>query len=446
MEEQLAEMADRLAALEASAGMSNTVNMEIFYWWCTGLMVIIHAGFLAYEMGASRAKNVLASGIKNILAFAFIIPTFFFFGWYIYLAFPNGFIPSADGAAGLPWSEYMGPNLADNATGVFWAAFTLFAATTASIFSGAVIERIRVAAFLLLAILLGSAVWILGASWGWHPTGWLTAQFGYHDVGAAGVVHMIAGFFALGVLINLGPRVGKFNPDGTANDLAAHNVPFTIFGLMLIIVGFFGFLGGCAIYISGGQWINIYGQPMTLSAYAFNTLMGFSGGIIGAWVCTRDPFWMMSGALAGIFSAAAGLDLYYPPLAFLLGAFGGFVVPISAKWLEKMGIDDAVGAFPVHGIGGLIGVLGVGIFASGYPNVEGFPPITLWGQVVGAVVMALLGFIPGYVASLILKSLGVLRVPDEVQMRGLDVTKVPIRAYPEGMTGTLGKGGATPAE
>mgnify|MGYP006287022341 CR=1 FL=1 len=446
MEEQLAEMADRLAALEASAGMSNTVNMEIFYWWCTGLMVIIHAGFLAYEMGASRAKNVLASGIKNILAFAFIIPTFFFFGWYIYLAFPNGFIPSADGAAGLPWSEYMGPNLADNATGVFWAAFTLFAATTASIFSGAVIERIRVAAFLLLAILLGSAVWILGASWGWHPTGWLTAQFGYHDVGAAGVVHMIAGFFALGVLINLGPRVGKFNPDGSANDLAAHNVPFTIFGLMLIIVGFFGFLGGCAIYISGGQWINIYGQPMTLSAYAFNTLMGFSGGIIGAWVCTRDPFWMMSGALAGIFSAAAGLDLYYPPLAFLLGAFGGFVVPISAKWLEKMGIDDAVGAFPVHGIGGLIGVLGVGVFASGYPNVEGFPPITLWGQVVGAVVMALLGFIPGYVASLILKSLGVLRVPDEVQMRGLDVTKVPIRAYPEGMTGTLGKGGATPAE
>jgi ammonia channel protein AmtB len=185
---------------------------------------------------------------------------------------------------------------------------------------------------------------------------------------------------------------------------------------------------------------------MTLSAFAFNTLMGFSGGIIGAWICTRDPFWMMSGALVGIFSAAAGLDLYYPPLAFLLGAFGGFVVPITAKWLEKMGIDDAVGAFPVHGIGGLIGVVGCGVFASGYPNVDGYPPITLWGQLVGAGVMALLGFIPGYVASLILKSLGILRVPDEVQMRGLDVTKVPIRAYPEGMTGTLGKGGATPAE
>ena len=432
MEQQIAELTEKLNALEMAQAMSSTVNSEIFYWWCTGLMVIIHAGFLAYEMGASRAKNVLASGVKNILAFAFIVPTFFFFGWWIYLSFPDGFTASPDGAAGLPWSENMGPNLADNASGVFWAAFTLFAATTASIFSGAVIERIRVSAFLLLAILLGSVIWILGASWGWHPTGWLTANFGYHDVGAAGVVHMIAGFFALGVLINLGPRVGKYNKDGSANTLAAHNVPFTLTGLMLIIVGFFGFLGGCIIYIPGDQWINIYGQPATLSAFAFNTLMGFSGGIIGAWVKTRDPFWMMSGALIGIFCAASGLDVFYPPLAFLLGLFGGFVVPMAAKYLEKIGIDDAVGAFPVHGVGGLIGVIGCGVFASGYPNVEGFPPISLFGQTVGAIVMAALGFVPGYIASMILKGLGILRVPDEIQIIGLDKTKIPIQAYPEG--------------
>ncbi|MEM1362462.1 MAG: ammonium transporter [Pseudomonadota bacterium] len=437
MEQQLAELSDKLAALEAAQAMSSTINAEIFYWWCTGLMVIIHAGFLAYEMGSSRSKNVLASGIKNILAFAFIVPTLFFVGWWIYLAFPNGFVPDLSSTYGAPWDVSMGPNLADNATGVFWAAFTLFAATTASIFSGAVIERIQVSAFLILAILLGSVVWILGASWGWHPTGWLTAKFGYHDVGAAGVVHMIAGFFALGVLINLGPRVGKFNADGSANDLHAHNVPFTITGLMLIIVGFFGFLGGCIIYIPGEQWINIYGQPATLSAFAFNTLMGFSGGIIGAWVKTRDPFWMMSGALIGIFCAASGLDLYYPPLAFLLGLFGGFVVPMAAKLLEKAGIDDAVGAFPVHGIGGLIGVVGCGVFASGYPNVEGFPPITLYGQLIGAVVMAALGFIPGYVVSALIKGMGFLRVPDEIQEIGLDKTKVPIKAYPEGSIGTM---------
>ena len=336
-------------------------------------------------------------------------------------------------ASGWPWEMSMGPNLADNATGIFWAAFTLFAATTASIFSGAVIERIQTAGFLILAILLGSVVWILGGAWGWHPAGWLTVKWGYHDVGAAGVVHMVAGFFALGVLINLGPRVGKFNADGSANAIKAHNVPFTITGLMLIIVGFFGFLGGCIIYMPGEQWINIYGQPATLSAFAFNTLMGMAGGIIGAWVKTRDPFWMMSGALIGIFCAASGLDVYYPPLAFLLGTFGGFVVPMVAVKLEKMGIDDAVGAFPVHGIGGLIGVVACGIFASGYPNViEGAPPVNFFGQVGGAIVMGALGFIPGFVASYILKVFGLLRVPDHIQLKGLDVVKVPVEAYPEG--------------
>ena len=133
MEQQIAELTEKIAALEAAQGMSGTINSEIFYWWCTALMIAIHAGFLAYEMGASRVKNVLASGIKNILAFAFMVPTFYFFGWYIYLAFYNGFIPAEDGLAGLPWDASMGPNLADNATGIFWAAFTLFAATTASI-------------------------------------------------------------------------------------------------------------------------------------------------------------------------------------------------------------------------------------------------------------------------------------------------------------------------
>ncbi len=148
--------APTLASLQAMIEMSDTINMEIFYWFCTGLMVIIHVGFLAYEMGASRLKNALASGVKNILAFAFMVPTFFFIGWWIYLSMYNGFVPDFEaGAAGLPWSENMGPNLSDNASGIFWGAFVLFAATTASIFSGAVIERIRMSSFLVLAVLLG---------------------------------------------------------------------------------------------------------------------------------------------------------------------------------------------------------------------------------------------------------------------------------------------------
>ncbi len=303
------ENAAAIAALQEQLAWTTTVNLEVFYWWCTALMFIIHAGFLGYEMGASRIKNVLASGVKNILAFAFMIPTFFFFGWWFYLASPGGLPDFTAETGGAPWSANMGPNLTDNASGIFWAAFALFAATTASIFSGAVIERIKVAGFIILAILLGSAVWIIGAAWAWHGEGWLLTEFGWHDFGAAGCVHMVAAFYALGVLINLGPRIGKFNADGTANEIKPHNVPLAVFGLMVLIVGFFGFLGGCIIYNGTGQWTTIFGNPVTLSAVADNTLMCFAGGIIGGWVMTRDPFWMMSGALAGIISCASGLDV-----------------------------------------------------------------------------------------------------------------------------------------
>lgn len=420
-----------LPELQAMFEMAGTINSEVFYWWCTGLMVIIHAGFLAYEMGASRQKNVLASGVKNILAFAFIIPTFYFFGWWVYLAMYQGFTPDYEaGAGGLPWATSMGPNLADNASGIFWGAFVLFAATTASIFSGAVIERIRVGSFLILAILLGSVVWILGASWGWHPDGWLTTEWGFHDFGAAGCVHMVAGFFALGVLINLGPRNGRFTESGKPVDIRGHSVPMSIIGLMLIIVGFFGFLGGCIIYNNGAQWTTIFGTPVTLSAISFNTLMAFSGGIIGAYVVTRQPFWMMSGALAGIFAAASGLDLYYPGLAFLLGATAGAVVPIVDKFITRaLKIDDAVGAFAVHGVGGLIGVVGLGVF-SGFPNVVG-PDISFLGQLKSAFVMAALGFVPGYVVSFVMAKLKILRVPPNAEVVGLDVVEVPLPAYPE---------------
>jgi ammonia channel protein AmtB len=441
MEAELAELAAKVAAMEGGPKTTNTMFAETFYYLTIPLMVIIHAGFLAYEMGASRQKNVLASGIKNILAFAFVVPTFYFIGWWIYWAMPTGidFSAGPNGISGWdyaseiawPWVEYMGPNISDNASGVFWGAFTLFAATTASIFSGAVIERIQVVGFILLAIILGAVAWVVAAAWGWHADGWLVQNWGYHDFGAAGVVHMVAGFFALGVLINLGPRIGKYNLDGSANDLGAHNLPFTLTGLMLIIVGFFGFLMACVI-VPGEAWswypdkfATIYGTPITLSALSFNILMGFSGGIIGAWMITRDPFWMMS-----------GLDLFWPPAAFAIGFIGGGALKPIASILEKMGIDDAVGAVTVHGFIGIWGVMAVGIFAAGYPALQGDAGVattSLVGQAVGVGVMFCLGFIPGLVCSLVLRILGLLRVPEAAEIAGLDSTKVPVSAYPEGI-------------
>lgn len=457
MEEQIAELTAQVAALKGSAGVTNTMFAETFYYLTIPLMIIIHAGFLAYEMGASRMKNVLSSGVKNILAFAFMIPTFYFFGWWVYWGFPTG-LPGAPGPAGISgveyanaiawgWGEsaqYMGPNIADQASGVFFGAFALFAATTASIMSGAVIERIQTVGFVILAIVLGSFAWVVAAAWGWHADGWLVTKFGVHDFGAAGLVHAVAGFFALGVLINLGPRIGKFNADGTANHIAGHNMPMTVVGLMFIIVGFWGFLMACVI-VPGEAWSwfadkpsTIYGTPITLSALSFNILMAVAGGIIGTWIMTKDPFWMMSGALAGIISTASGLDIYYPALTFIIAFSAGLILKMCADWLERRGIDDAVGAVTVHGTIGLYGVVMLGIFASGFPALQGAageaPTISLVGQIVGAIVFFLLGFVPGYVCSLILKTFGMLRVPEGAEIAGMDTVKVPAQGYPEGIS------------
>ena len=454
MEEQIAELTAQVAALQSGGATTNTMFAEMFYYLTIPLMIIIHAGFLAYEMGSSRMKNVLSSGVKNILAFAFMIPTFYFFGWWIYWGFPTG-LTLSEGPAGISgaayassiafgWGEsaqYMGPNIDDNASGVFFGAFALFAATTASIMSGAVIERIQTVGFVILAVVLGSFAWVVAAAWGWHADGWMVTKFGVHDFGAAGLVHAVAGFFALGVLINLGPRIGKFNADGSANHIAGHNMPMTVVGLMLIIVGFWGFLMACVI-VPGEAWswfgdkfATIYGTPITLSSLSFNILMAIAGGIIGAWIWTKDPFWMMSGALAGIISTASGLDIYFPALAFIIAFSAGIIVAPAAAWLERRGIDDAVGAVTVHGTIGLYGVIMLGVFASGFPALqgEGVATINLFGQILGAVVFFSLGFFPGYIVSYILKGLGMLRVPEGAEIAGMDTVKVPAQGYPEGI-------------
>jgi ammonia channel protein AmtB len=294
--------------------------------------------------------------------------------------------------------------------------------------------------FVILAIILGGFSWTLAAAWGWHADGWLVLNWGLHDFGAAGLVHAVAAFFALGVLINLGPRIGKFNADGTANDIPGHNLPFTATGLMLIIVGFWGFLMACLVvggeaWSWGANYTTIYGTPTNLGALAFNILMSIAGGIIGAWIMTRDPFWMMSGALAGIISCASGLDIYYPAMSLVIAFGAGVLLKPAANVLENMGIDDAVGAVTVHGTMGIYGMLMLGIVASGYPSAlgEGVALTSFTGQLVGAIVFIAIGLSTGYVSSLILKMAGMLRVPEAVERAGLDTVKVPAQAYPEGI-------------
>jgi ammonia channel protein AmtB len=154
---------------------------------------------------------------------------------------------------------------------------------------------------------------------------------------------------------------------------------------------------------------------------------------------TKDPFWMMSGALAGIIAVASGLDIYFGSTVIIISTVAGMIIQPCANWLEGLGIDDAVGAVTIHGTIGVFGMVILGVLASGYPALGAFAPedaatISFSGQLMSAGVMFLMGFVPGYVVSLLLKSVGMLRVPDAVQIKGLDVVKVPAQAFPESMS------------
>ena len=317
--------------LQEQITLDSLILTEQFYFFTVVVMWLIHAGFMAYEAGAARRKNVMSTAMKNILTIAVVTPTFYYFGWYIYGCFEEGWpkdghdSPTVEGLDILigfcqntaPWAAQMGPNLGDHVSGVFFLAFLLFSWTTASIMSGALIERVRLSAFLILAAVLGSGVWIMDAAWGWSSGGWLVTRFGFHDSIASLVVHGVAGAFALGVLLNLGPRIGKYTTDGLARSFRGHNTHLTLMGLMLIFTGFYGFYAACLVITSTAQpgWLNIYGSPTTLGAIAFVITVGFAGGFTGGWFASKgDPFWTLSGGLAGVISVSAGRGRL-PPVA-----------------------------------------------------------------------------------------------------------------------------------
>ena len=420
-----------------------TIFTEFYYWITVVLMFLIHVGFCMYEVGASRRRNHLHTLMKNTMLIPLVTVTFFFFGWWLYWAFPNG--PGLTGAIlwdaaapNAPWSETMGPNTSDRITGVFWAAFLLFSWTAASIVSGSVIERIRSSAFWIHAILIGSVWWVIDAAWGWHSSGWMVKLLGYHDAYASGVIHAIAGGYALGILVVLGPRLGKFAADGTPRVIGPQNPWLVTIGLFLIYTGFWGFYAACNVplispsgiggLITGETWTatTIYLTPTTLGAITVNFLMSLSGGLLMGYVVSKgDPFWTYSGGLAGIIAASAGNDLYHPIQALVIGGIGTFLAYKLHHFVERrFKIDDAVGAIAVHGYAGFIGVVICGFVLWGYPSspYEGYAAINPLGQFIGAIIMFfVLGFLPAFIVSKILAAAGILRIPREIELMGLDM-------------------------
>ncbi len=431
--------------MDGNLNALTTIFTEFYYWVTVVFMFLIHVGFCMYEVGASRRRNHLHTLIKNIMIIPLVTVTFFFFGWWIYWTFPSAFpgmggIDFAAGTPYTPWSEKMGTNLEDRLTGVFWAAFLLFSWTAASIVSGSVIERIRSSALWLHAVMIGSVWWIIDAAWGWHWDGWMVKVLGYHDAYASGVIHAIAGGYALGLLLVLGPRIGKFAADGTPRDIPPHNPWLLTIGIFLIYTGFWGFYAACNVpiispevidgQITGTTWTatNIYLAPTTLSAITFNFLMSLSGGLMAAYIVSKgDPFWTFSGGLAGIITASAGNDLYHPIQAMLVAAIGVVIVYRLHFWVErKFKIDDAVGAVAVHGYSGVVGLIIAGFVLWGAPSspYDGYAAVNPLGQLIGAVIMfGLLGFLPGWGLAKIQQAAGVLRIPREVELQGLDFSE-----------------------
>ena len=442
-------MSDQLGAL-------TIIFTEVYYWITVVFMFFIHVGFCMYEVGASRRKNMMHTLMKNTMVIPLVTVTFYFFGWWIYFGCSNGpYITGGVKAApwATPWSELMGTHMggapvqdtltADDTmgwariNGVFWAAFLLFSWTAASIVSGAVIERIRSGAFWLLAVLIGSFTWIIDAAWGWSPDGWMVQLLGYHDAYASGVIHAIAGGFALGVLFHLGPRIGKFRADGTPRNIVPHNPWLVTVGLFMIYTGFWGFYVACNIPIfdigaaagmSESFWstTNIYLAPTTTSAITLNFLMSLSGGLMMGYIISKgDAFWTYSSGLAGIIAASAGNDLYHPIQAMFIAAAGVVFAYKLHHWVErKFKIDDAVGAVAVHGYAGFFGVCIAGFVLWGYPSSMNpdYASINPIGQFLGAVIMFwVLGFLPAWIVAGVLKKLNMLRIPPHVELAGLDL-------------------------
>jgi ammonia channel protein AmtB len=261
---------------------------------------------------------------------------------------------------------------------------------------------------------------------------------GYHDAYASGVIHAIAGGAALGVLVNLGPRIGKFRKDGTPRDIVPHNPWLVVIGLFLIYTGFWGFYVACNVPIIGAADIGstgdmytattIYLTPTTLSAITVNFLMSLAGGLLAGYIVSKgDAFWTYSSGLAGIITASAGNDLYHPIQAMFVAIVGVIIMYKLHYWVERrFKVDDAVGAVAVHGYAGFIGLVIAGFLLWGHPSsgFEGYAPITPWGQLIGAIIMFwVLGFLPTWVLSKIFMGMGFLRIPREIELAGLDLSE-----------------------
>jgi ammonium transporter, Amt family len=388
------------------------------------LVFFMQAGFGMVEAGFIRAKNTCNILTKNFLDFCMASIGFFMFGYAIMFGDGNAFM----GLNG--WFLHGALSGADVPLYAFWLFQAAFCGAAATIVAGGVAERMNFSAYLIYSFLISAFIYPIIGHWVWGG-GWLS-KIGFADFAGSTVVHAVGGFAALVGTILIGPRIGKYKPDGSANLIAGHSIPLASLGVFILWFGWFGFNPGSTLSVGNGDLI---------ARVAINTNLAAAIGGIAAMATVWKLFgkpdlsMAMNGALAGLVSITAGCAFVEPWAAILIGAVGGCLVVFGVVLLDKLHIDDPVGAFPVHGMNGLWGTLAIGLFgkeslglsANGLFLGGGFKMLGIQLLGAGATIIFIV-LTMGIIFKIIDMTVG-LRVSRDEELKGLDMGEHGMESY-----------------
>lgn len=386
----------------------------------TALVFIMHLGFAGVEAGFGQAKNTVNILFKNTLTPVMGIITYYILGFgLMYPGFAegdSGWFGFSDFFLSLP-ADGNAYSYADGGY-TYWTDFlfqAMFAATAATIVSGAVAERIKLGAYLIFTLIFVGVIYPLIGSWKWG--GGALDAMGFYDFAGSTLVHSVGGWGALAGIIILGPRLGKYNGKEVI-DKPGSSVPLAVIGVFLLWLGWFGFNGGSVLSADPGV------VSYVLLSTSFGACAGALGGFTAAYFAFKrlDLGMVLNGILAGLVSITAGADVVSLPSALLMGFIGGVLVVLAATTLDKLHLDDVVGAVPVHLVCGIWGTLAVGIFS-------GNPEHTFWTQLKGVLICGAMAFSSALIIFLALKLTIGIRVSKKHEEEGLDSHEHGIRGY-----------------
>ncbi|MEJ6612312.1 MAG: ammonium transporter [Porticoccus sp.] len=401
--------------------------LDTFYFLICGALVMwMAAGFTMLEAGLVRAKSTTEILTKNIALYSISCVMYLVMGYAImYGGSAGGYLPDV-------WFGNIISNstaeevLASNGDIYYSGASdfffqVVFVATAMSIVSGAVAERMKLWSFLLFAVVLTGFIYPMQGMWKWGG-GFLDAA-GFQDFAGSGVVHLCGATAAIAGVMLLGARKGKYTSDGKVNAIPGSNLPLAAIGMFILWMGWFGFNGGSELKVSD------IGEANAVADIFVNTNAAAAGGLIAALIASQllfgkaDLTMAINGALAGLVSITAEPLAWTAGYATLIGAIGGTIVVFSVLFMDKIKIDDPVGAISVHGVVGIWGLLAVCLSAN--------DSATLMGQLTGIVVIFAWTFVTSFIVWAIIKAVIGIRVTEQEEVDGIDASECGLAAYPE---------------